>query len=127
MELENENPARPWRRLLIWAIIVAGVAALGIGGWRIYRKWWPERLAERARLLVERNDVRSTSQPIRRALQINSNNVSATRLAAQLTERLNDPESLRWREKVVAMRPDSVEDILACAATAIRFGNIDTA
>jgi hypothetical protein len=46
---------------------------------------------------------------------------------AQLSERAGDRGALDWRRKVAQLQPQSVEDVLAWARSAVLFNDLPTA
>ena len=126
-ELPDELPRTTAR---FWILVLAGmlaITALGFAGFHFYHKWQPEHLAKKAEALFEKGENLEAAQMAKRALQMNTRNVRANRLLAQITEKLNSPEAVFWRRRVVLVEPESLPDILALSAAALRFGQLTVA
>lgn len=120
--LETAIPDRILRIIVISAVALAALIALGIFANRLYQKWQPERLAKQARLAIERGDYPSAAVLTQRALNLNSDNAEACRVAAELADKARSPEAIGWWERVTNLSPNSTSDALALARTAIRVG-----
>jgi|GEM_PF-1424474 len=108
----------------IWVVPLCGILILGVAaycGYRAYAHWEPERLVKKARESLKKNDYAAAALQLRRALQINAGNVSATRLAADMLEAGGQPDALRLRAHVLDLAPNSTDDKFAWLVTAIRF------
>ncbi len=110
---------------ILWGMLILGV--LSYGGYRAYLHWEPEYLARQARKAFENKDYVIAGLQVRRALQLNPGNVSATRLAADMLEAGGSREALKYRAHVLDLAPNSVEDKLAWLNCAIRFNQPDEA
>ena len=104
---------------ILWGIVI--LSGLGYGGVRAYVHWEPEYLAWQARKAFESKDYTVAGIQVRMALQLNPGCVSATRLAAEMLEASGSPGAVKYREHVLDLAPDSVDDKLAWLACAIRF------
>jgi len=115
----NEPPKRRFWIYVIFILLASG--ALVYGGYRAYGHWEPGYLAVKARQSIAKKDYAGAQLQLMRALQINSGNVMATRVAAELLEAAASPEAVQWRAHVLDLAPNSTEDKLAWLAAAIRF------
>jgi tetratricopeptide (TPR) repeat protein len=120
-QAENDELPRNrwWLKLLIGLVILAGLC---VGGFLLYRKYEPERLTKRAQEYFDKDDHRNAVLTLRRALEIDPTNVSASRLMAKITESLQVPDALDWRRRLNELNPGSAADALAFAGTALRQG-----
>ena len=94
---------------------------VGVGGYTAYRSYlvWKERhLLTMARQFIEKSDDRNALLCIQLALNGNSENVEACRMAAEVLQKERSPEALTWRKRVVELDPKSAEDRMALAETA---------
>jgi predicted Zn-dependent protease len=72
-----------------------------------------------ARQYLEKGDGRNAMLCLQQALRANPKNLDAVRLMAGLMEASRSPGALLWRSRVVELNPQSVEDRLALAQTAL--------
>jgi predicted Zn-dependent protease len=105
-------------------IVVLGLVLGGLGLWLIgipaYQRHQERRAAQQAVQLMARGDHRNASVSARRALQLNSRNLDACRVMADLNELSRSPAELDWRRRIVDTAP-TVENKLQLAAAAMRF------
>ena len=97
------------------------------GGFRMYRQWQEGHLVRRAAAFMSGGDVKTAGLTVRRALQLNPNNVDATRLLAELAEKTGDRAAMDLRRKVVELNPGSFDDSIALVRAALRFNDLKTA
>jgi predicted Zn-dependent protease len=97
------------------------------GGRRAYVHWQEKRLVIRADGDIKKGDLRSAGLALRTILQLKPSSVPATRLMANLAEMLHDKSAVDWRKKVVALAPDSPDDIIAWAMSAVANNDPATA
>lgn len=110
---------RFWLKCAVVLILLGG---LGYVGNVLYRRWEPERLAKQARRYFEEGKSQDAALTARRALQINPFNESASRLMAEITEKLKVPDAVDWRQRVAELNKNSSADALAWAGAALRAG-----
>lgn len=128
--LETESPLNFFRRHRFWLALIASVALcalLAYGGYRLYRKVQPARLAAKAREHFEKKDYRGASLAARSALEINPFNIEAIDVMAGIAEAINSPYSLVWRRRLVLLEPGSASRKLDLAKLAVRFKKTDLA
>lgn len=101
--------------------------ALAVGGFRFFRGWQSKRLAERAETYLSWGDSKSAALTSRRAFQLNSSNAAACRILARIAEHENQPAAIEWRQAAISAAPQSAEDIIALAKTALQFEKISLA
>jgi predicted Zn-dependent protease len=108
-----------------WGIIaVCGVLAFAgtaLLAYRLYKRSEPDLLVRGARELLAKNDYGGAILDARRALQINPANADACRIIASILEGIGNTEAIEWRRRVLRLAPDSLDDKLALAATALRL------
>ena len=97
------------------------------GGRRAYVHWQEKRLVIRAAGDLQKGDLRSAGLALRTILQLKPSSVPATRLMADLADSLRDKTAVEWRKKVVALAPDSPDDIIAWAKSAVANNDPATA
>lgn len=111
-------------------IILAGcivVLLLGYSGYRGYELWKQNHWMSMARTYGAKGDVHSEYLCLEQALRFNSRNVDACRMMANLADAARSPAALTWRKRVVELDPDSMDDRLALAQTAIVSHDFATA
>ena len=101
--------------------------ALIWGGYDVYARWQERRLVRRAASAFDQGDFRTASLAARTALNLKANSVGASRIMAQIGERTGDRGALDWRRKIIQLQPQSVEDILEWARSAVFFGDLTMA
>lgn len=103
------------------------VVAVGIGGYRFYQQWESSRQVRRAEAYLTGGEVRSAALAARRAVALRPSNAEACRILAGIAEREDQPAAIQWRQAAVAARPESIDDAIALARTALRFNKIAVA
>jgi hypothetical protein len=102
------------------------VAVIAIG-YRFFEGWQAKRLLGHAERYLETGDMKSATIMARHVLEVNSSNAEACRILAQVSERVGQPAAIEWRMKVLEINPDSSDDTIALARTALQFNEIATA
>src|SRR3954467_4884052 len=87
-------------------LLLAGL--LAYGGWRLYLKLEPARLAKRREASIEKGDLAAAGLTIRHAFSINPNSFAVMRAAAELGEKAKDPAAVGWRRKLADLQPKSL-------------------
>jgi tetratricopeptide (TPR) repeat protein len=109
------------RPILFFAVIL--LAAGGAVAWKYghpaYRHYKENRAVAEARAFMTRADYRSASVSARTALILNSNNVEACVIMADLSERTRSPQVLEWRRRVAELAP-TLQNRLALASICLR-------
>lgn len=124
-EYPDELPRRKWwLKPLIGLILAIGIV---IAGRKLYGRLEPERLSRRAHALIEKEDYRGAIITLSRALQINNRSDTATRMMAELMERLQQPEAIDWRRRVTELNPNSSSDAMAWVESALKSDKPDVA
>ncbi len=128
METYFEKTERTYIKL-----IMGGFGALLLfvvlcwGGFRGYRHWQEGHLVRRAAAFMSGGDLKTASLNARRALQLNSSNIDATRLMADIAEKNRDRAALELRRKVVELNPSNTDDSLALVRSALWFNDVASA
>jgi predicted Zn-dependent protease len=100
---------------------------LGWGGHELFQRVREERAMKQVRAAVEKGDKRWAAIGARRVYELNPRNVEVCRILAELSESQGDLAAVDWRREVTLLQPDSVEDGIAFARTALRFRQPGTA
>jgi hypothetical protein len=103
------------------------VLLLGFCGYRGYQVWKENHLMSLAKIFATRADSRNELLCLQQVLRVNPRNLEACRRMAALSEADRSPSAMIWRERVVELAPDSLDDRLALAQTALIFRDLTTA
>ena len=101
------------------AVVALAVMAIGLGR-PAFRHFKETRSLARARAFAAKGDYRSAVLSLRVALALNSSNVVAARLMADILDRGQSPSSLAWRKRVAELEP-SFNNQLVLAACVLRY------
>lgn len=115
------------RRLIVGCIIIAVVLGGAYEARRAYRNVRQARLLRQAHAFLAKSEPRKALLCIQNVLRANPKNVDACRLMADLLELGQSPAALLWRSRVVELNPQSTDDRLALAQTALASGDYPTA
>jgi thioredoxin-like negative regulator of GroEL len=96
-------------------------------GYRAYELWRGNHWMTLAKEYAAKRDVKSEALCLQQVLRLNPGNVEGCRMAANLAEAQGSQTALPLRKKVVEMDPNSNDDRLALARTAIYFHDYNTA
>jgi len=112
------------RKLVI--ISLCGIALLlaGYASYRGYLVWKQDRFVKMAKGFIEEGDTDNARLSLMKALQMNLNDLEATRLMADLANSTQSPQAMMWRNRVVELDPASVDDRMALAQMALMQGNL---
>ena len=100
---------------------------LGYAGFRGYKVWKQNHWLTMAKDFAAKADARNEILCLQQLLRINPRNLEACRMMADLTEAARSPSALIWRQRTLELNPNSVEDRLALAQTAMLFKDYATA
>ncbi len=115
------------RKIIIAIACCIVLLLLGYAGYRGYKVWKEDHLMTMAKDFAGKSDIRNEVLSLQQALAVNPRNVEACRMMAGLTEAGRSPTALTWRQRVVDLNPQSTEDRLALAQTAMLFKDYNTA
>src|ERR1039457_3144140 len=106
------------RFLKFW--IIAGVVmflALAVfPGRSAYRHLKEKHGVARARVFLSKGDYRNAWLSVRQALLVNSNNVQACLIMAELSDAANSPATLDWCQRLVKLSPGITNKLLLASA-----------
>ncbi len=129
-EISEQSKARQKRgkvkRILFWVAVLAVLGALGGGGsagWKMYKRVRQERVLDKAREFMAVKDYGQAAMSVSWALQMNSRDIEANRMMAELAELAGSNQALHWLRAVADLQPDVPENHLKLAETALRFNN----
>jgi hypothetical protein len=104
----------------IIACVVAVVALAIYPGRAIYRHLKEKHGVAQAQVFFSKGDYRNAWLSVRQALQVNSNNVEACRIMAELSDAMHSPTTLDWCQQVVKLSPDITNKLLL-ASVGLRY------
>jgi tetratricopeptide (TPR) repeat protein len=122
---QDELPRRKW--WLLPAVVLVALIACGFASLKLYRHFEPQRLARRAKEMMQAGDFRGAALTLRRAIQINAGSYDATRLMADLMESMHASQAIVWRRRTAALNPTALTDAFSWADLALREGQNDVA
>ena len=94
---------------------------LGYTGYRGYKVWKQEHWLTMAKGFAAKADARNEVLCLRQVLGLNSQNLEACHLMAELADAARSQDALIWRQRLVDLNPNSLADRLALAQTALSF------
>jgi len=123
---KSKSAEHRWRkRVVVLSIVILSVALpVCRYGARFYNRWEQRHLVSQARELMDAGDYRKAALALQRTLELNPANLEASRLFAELGDKLETPEAVSLRERVSLLAPDSYDDAYALAATGLKFGSL---
>ncbi len=93
-------------------------------GRKAYVRWQEKRMVVRAAVAFQKGDYRAAALAAQTVLQFKPKSVPATRILAQVGERVGDRAgAIQGRRKVAELEPKSVDDALDWAMTAQSFND----
>ena len=108
------------KAILVCVAVSVGLLGLWFYGWPAYKRHRETRSIEQAREFMAKTDYRNASLSARQALQMNSCNVEACQMIAELADLSRSPQAINWRRRVAELNP-SIENKLMLASTALRL------
>lgn len=128
LEIQSEKNERRFIKLIVGALLGLVLIVIFIyGGLHLFHLWQEQHLIRNAAAYLKGGDVKAATLSARRALQMNSANIVAIRVMAQVADRAGDRAALEWWRKAVDLQPHNTEDALALIRSALRFNDLATA
>jgi predicted Zn-dependent protease len=115
------------RKTLIVVLVMAFVGVAGWAGRKAYLRATTHRLLTEAGQYIEKRDLKQASLCLRQALSLNSVNVTANQLMADLLEEAGSPAALSWRIRTAQIQTNNVEYRFAWAQTALKVNDLSSA
>lgn len=97
---------------------------LGFAGFRGYKVWKETHWVSLAKTCAENGDARGEYLCLQQILRLNPKNLTACYRMAFLAETARSPSAIIWRERILDLTPNSVENRLALAQTALLLNDI---
>jgi predicted Zn-dependent protease len=109
------------KKLLVFLLVMAAVAAAGWFGRKAYKKHREHRLLAQAAQCLEKKDLRSASLCLRRALQVNPFSANASEMIASMLETVGSAAAIDWRIRAAQLQPGNMQRRFAWAGTALKM------
>lgn len=121
-EIERREFLRRWGiRLGVLAI----VTGLGFASYRGYGELRKRNLSQQVQQFADAADYRSAVLVARRLLELDPDNVPASRAMGDMADASGSVEALGWRQRVAQLQPGVPANQIALAKTAMRIGQLD--
>ena len=121
-EIARREFFRRWALRLGIAVAVAGLAFASYRGYGELRK---RNLARQVQQFVERAEYQSAVLVARRLLELDPNNIAATRAMADMADASGRTEAVGWRQRIVQLQPGIAANHIALAKSALRSGQLE--
>jgi predicted Zn-dependent protease len=111
-----------------WAFrlgIAAAVAAVAFASYRGYGELRKRNLAQQVQQFVDRGEYGSAVLVARRLLELDTDNIAATRAMADMADASGRAEAVGWRQRIVQLQPSVAGNQIALAKSALRFGQLE--
>ena len=108
--------------LVVLGICVLAVSVIGVGR-HFYLGWKEKRLVRDALFYLQHDRAKELHLALDCVLQLNPNNLEASRISAQALLKGGDATALPYLRHTVELAPNSLEDHIALAEAALRFGS----
>jgi Flp pilus assembly protein TadD len=106
--------------LVTAVVLVAAIIAAWIYGRPAYRHYKENRAVNQAQAFMSRGDYNNASVSAREALILNSNNLAACELMADLSDKSRSPQTPEWRRRIADLSP-TLSNRLTYASACLRF------
>jgi len=116
--LEQRDFLLRWGRRLAAAVLLC---ALCYGGYRGYGRWRTQHLEKQVQQFVAAGEYHSAVLVARRLLDLNENNLVASRAMAEMAERAGRVEAVTWRKRIAHIEPNVAANQLAVVKAALAF------
>jgi predicted Zn-dependent protease len=127
-ELSHARVERLYLKLAVGSFIAIVLLIAAIwGGRKFYVRLQERQLTRRAVAALQQGDATTASLALRALLELKPSSVLAARMMADLAEKAGNRSALDWRRKVVQAEPDSIDDALALARSAVQFNDLSAA
>ena len=103
--------------ILVMLTTLAGTVWVGRHYYRHYRQM---RSQQQAQAFLARGDFRNASLSARQALEINPNDLPASRVMAELADRSHSPLALDWLRRIALIEP-TVDNKLVLASVGLKY------
>jgi hypothetical protein len=107
------------RKTILILLSCTVLLLLGYSGYRAYELWKKNHWMTLAKEYSAKGDGHNEFLSLEHVLELNPRDIEGCRMMANLAEMSGSSTAMAWRKKVVELDPNSVEDRLALAQTAV--------
>jgi tetratricopeptide (TPR) repeat protein len=115
------------RFVIVGAVALVIFGVIGLGVWSGLKGWRQARTVKRAEELLKKEDYVQAAMSATWALQLDPQDVEATKLMAAICAAQGQRQELAWRARLVELQPDSLEPRLAWATAALNHQEVSVA
>ena len=108
-------------------VLMGGVVVWNWKGRTTYRRWTRASQLVNAERLARTGRLQAAAAAAQSILQVDPVNLRATALIADIAEKTGARDSVRWRERMVALEPWNTTNMVSWAQAALRFHDYFTA
>ena len=108
-------------------VLVGGVVVWNWKGRTTYRRWTRASQLVNAERLARTGRLQAAAAAAQSILQVDPVNLRATALIADIAEKTGARDSVRWRERMVALEPWNTTNMVNWAQAALRYHDYFTA
>jgi tetratricopeptide (TPR) repeat protein len=113
-----------------FVMAVSCLLVVGVGfyfGRPHYREWKERRFMREAHEFLAKGDYRNATLCARQALDLKATDLAATRIMADVSEKLRSPAALTWRQRILELEPNNADNRLDLARSALLLGDFNRA
>jgi Flp pilus assembly protein TadD len=107
-----------WLGVAVAVILIIVIASRW--GFTKYDTTQQSHILEQAKAFEAKGDYRSAILSLRRILQLDPDNIEATRMLAKQADRANSPSALTWMKRLADLEPDNITNLVMWAKCALR-------
>lgn len=115
------------RKIVIILLCCTVLLLLGYSGYLAYQNWKQTHWMSLAKEYAAKGDEKNVALCLEQAIRLNPRNLEACRMMANLAEISGDPSAIALRKRVLELDPNSMNDQLALAQTAVIAHDYNTA
>ena len=115
------------RKTIIVIVVMTVVALAGWAGRKAYLRETMHRLLTESAQFLDKRDLKQASLCLQQAISMNSANITANKLMADMLEEAGSPAALNWRIRTAQLQTNNVEYRFAWAQTAMKLNEFQSA
>lgn len=105
-------------------LVLVAVGLIGFGGWTAFKSIRQNRALTRAQSFLQTGDYAQAAMSATWALQLNTKDVEATRVMAEVAAAQSQKQEIAWRGRLVELLPKEAEPRLKWALAALTHGEV---